>query len=72
MTLKRFNESVSGWINVQGKLIFRLQKLDPLHILLSLLPHLLKQPASFSRCVQQRQPEVILIMKCHFNFLCIT
>jgi|GEM_PF-1373474 len=71
MTLKRFNESVSALYNAQGKFISGCQNLELLHISLSFLPHLLKLSRFVSYNVQPRQPGVILIMKCHFDFLCI-
>jgi len=71
MTLKRFNESVSALYNAQEKFISGLQNLELLHISLSFLPHLLTLSRFVSHCVQPRQPGVILIMKCHFDFLCI-
>jgi hypothetical protein len=71
MTLKRFNQSVSALWIAQEKFIFGCQNLELLHILLSFSPHLLKLSRFVSRCVQHRQPRVILIMKCHFDFLCI-
>lgn len=72
MTLKRFNQSGSAPYNAQAMFIFGCQNLELLHILIAFTPHLLTLFIAFSRCVQHFSARAFMVLKYHFDFLCIT